>query len=156
SRETGGAPRRYGLGPADFPYGTEPPGAKINAQSASTSPAEPQAVCGKPLEPDRRKRFPALSFLRAHGRYLTPGDGIDLWSGIAVVLRSLILNLLIWLPLLVAAFACLLWVSLDIMNNKNYWTLLASIPSPLPLVDARWLAPSGGCKEWRCEWGLPV
>ena len=44
---------------------------------------------------------PRLKFLRAHGSYLTPGDGITFWSGAAVVLRTIFLNMIVWFPLLV-------------------------------------------------------
>jgi hypothetical protein len=43
-----------------------------------------------------------LTILRNHGSYLTPGDGITFWSGIAVVLRTVILNAIVWFPLLMA------------------------------------------------------
>jgi hypothetical protein len=45
-----------------------------------------------------------LHFLRQHGYYLTPGDGIGPWSLVAVALRGLLLSLLVYGSLLVAAF----------------------------------------------------
>lgn len=50
-----------------------------------------------------------LRWLREHGSYLVPGNGITILSGIAVVLRGLLLNLIVWLPILAALFALLLW-----------------------------------------------
>jgi hypothetical protein len=43
-----------------------------------------------------------LRYLRQHGNYLTPGEGITLASGVAVVLRGVFLNLLVWLPIITA------------------------------------------------------
>jgi Patatin-like phospholipase len=42
---------------------------------------------------------PNLKFLRAHGRYLTPGDGLSIWTLTAVILRTIFLNLMVWIPL---------------------------------------------------------
>jgi len=39
-----------------------------------------------------------LQFLRVQGNYLAPGNGLSIWSGIAVVTRAILLNLLIWVP----------------------------------------------------------
>lgn len=55
-----------------------------------------------PYGADLRSSNPRLAFLRRHGSYLTPGDGITFWSGIAVVLRTIFLNLGVWFPLLIA------------------------------------------------------
>lgn len=51
-----------------------------------------------------------LPFLRTHGEYLKPGNGITLISGIGVVLRGILINLFVWLPLMAAAFVVLLAV----------------------------------------------
>ncbi|WP_076865642.1 hypothetical protein [Bradyrhizobium mercantei] len=48
-----------------------------------------------------------LRSLRNHGSYLTPGDGITFWSGIAVVLRTIFLNMAVWFPLLVLTLIAL-------------------------------------------------
>lgn len=45
---------------------------------------------------------PRLKHLREHGNWLTPGDGIDLFAGLAVVLRGLLVNFAIWIPILAA------------------------------------------------------
>jgi hypothetical protein len=63
----------FGVGPDDFPYGTDNPA------------ADPS---------------PRLGYLRRHGSYLAPGGGMQALPGIAIVLRGLVLNLLLlWLPL---------------------------------------------------------
>lgn len=59
---------------------------------------------GRESEPLQRKM---LDWLRQHGKYLTPGKGITLMSGIAVVLRGIVLNLLVWIPVGIAAFLLL-------------------------------------------------
>ena len=50
-----------------------------------------------------------LRHLRLHGNYLTPGKGITALSLAAVVLRGIVLNFLVWLPLAVLLF-CGLWL----------------------------------------------
>ena len=49
-----------------------------------------------------------LKHLRLHGKYLTPGKGITTTSLIAVILRGILLNILVWLPLAVAVLVVLL------------------------------------------------
>lgn len=67
----------FGLGATNFPYTSD-------GKTAGTN------------------QWRMLRFLRSHGKYLTPGNGITLASLIAVVLRGIILNLLVWLPITVA------------------------------------------------------
>lgn len=65
---------RYDL--ADkFPFGTIPPD-------------EPNTDVAKPLK-----------YLLAKGKFLTPGNGIGVTSGVAVVFRAIFLNLLVWIPM---------------------------------------------------------
>lgn len=59
----------------NFPYGT-------------TDPATPEPGGGN-------KR---LQYLRTQGNYLAPGNGITLWSGMAITLRAIFLNLMVWIP----------------------------------------------------------
>ncbi len=72
----------FGLGADDFPYGAQDPG-------------------GRPPH-DAPWQSAMLRFLRQHGNYLAPGKGITLIAATSVVLRSIFLNLLVWVPLLVA------------------------------------------------------
>ena len=44
-----------------------------------------------------------LVYLRTHSSFLAPGQGISIWSGIAVVIRTLLLSLLVWFPAAVGA-----------------------------------------------------
>ena len=68
---------------------------------------------GNPAENRRRHKDEnlILRHLRLHGKYLTPGRGITLTSLIAVALRGILLNLLVWLPLLTAVMVLVLFGS---------------------------------------------
>src|SRR5262245_37680239 len=79
--------RTTGMDPERFPYPIDPPDRQTERRSRPVQDAQ-------------------LNYLRQHGKYLTPGGGIDLVSAIAVVLRGLMLNLLVWLP--ITAFALFL------------------------------------------------
>jgi hypothetical protein len=48
-----------------------------------------------------------LSFLRWHSNYLAPGGGISIWSGLAVLLRTLGISLFVWLPPTIFVFVVL-------------------------------------------------
>ncbi len=63
---------------------------------------------GDPAHP-KSALNPVLRYLRENGMYLIPGDGINIWSGIAIVLRAIFLNLLVWIPAVTALFALLIW-----------------------------------------------
>ena len=95
---TGEAPGpRFGTGPDDFPFGAEPRGEAPTATGAESDAG------GGPGGPDSPPGSAALlNFLRQHGAYLVPGHGITPVSSVAVVLRGILLNLLVWLPILVA------------------------------------------------------
>ncbi len=91
----------FGLRPGDatsepFPYGSDDPRDPVGRHP-----------------PNDRDRF--LAFLRSHGEYLVPGNGITLLSGIAIALRGILLNLLVWFPIAVAmmAVAKLYWGDLE-------------------------------------------
>ena len=75
---------------APFPYGTNDP--------------------REAPEPDgSRAEGAMLRYLRQHGNYLTPGKGITLTSVIVVLLRGIILNLLVWIPIIAAVMWLLIW-----------------------------------------------
>lgn len=63
---------------ANFPYGNADPDSAAAPESAP------------------------LTFLRDNASYLTAGRGINVWSGIAVVLRTAIISCAVWIPLLVS------------------------------------------------------
>jgi hypothetical protein len=83
---------RFGLDRDDFPFGTDSPDPAAEQSATST-----------------QQRM--LKYLREHGYYLSPGAGINLVSLVAVVLRGVVLNLLVWLPVLVLFFLFGLWGS---------------------------------------------
>jgi len=90
-----------------FPYPVDPPSRQVNR-------------CADPLQDA------LLIYLRHHGKYLIPGRGIDIVSGIAVLLRGVLLKLLVWLPL--TAFV-LFFLHLPILPSVD------TILSFIPLVD---------------------
>ena len=94
-----------GLGPEDFPFGTR----RHNRQ-----------VAGKFLKGGDRDKSSVLRWLRQHAGYLTPGNGIDIASLVAVVLRGTFLSLLVYFPLLVILLLILLWLSSSF--NKIFTT----------------------------------
>jgi hypothetical protein len=106
-------PAGFGVGPsgagqaaAPFPYGTDDPRTAREPDQANAAGA-------------------MLRYLRQHGHYLTPGKGISLTSVIVVLLRGIILNLLVWIPI----FAALMWL---LIGASQHW-----VPAPLAgLVNA--------------------
>lgn len=67
-----------------FPFGTSDP-----------QLAEPGEGTGN----GKDRLLTPLQYLRVQGNYLAPGNGLSIWSGIAVVARAILLNLLIWIPI---------------------------------------------------------
>jgi hypothetical protein len=52
-----------------------------------------------PSSPEEKdQQLTPLQYLRVQGNYLAPGNGLTIWSGIAVVARAILLNLMIWIP----------------------------------------------------------
>ena len=96
---------------APFPYGTNDPR------------EEP--------EPDgSRAEGAMLRYLRQHGNYLTPGKGITLTSIIVVLLRGIILNLLVWVPIIAGLMWLLIWASANLVP-VSLGGLVSSISPPL-------------------------
>lgn len=87
-----------GMGARDFPFR---PG-KTPAISADTTLSADQCAALR------------YAFLRQNGNFLTPGGGLNLWSGVLVVVRSLVACLLMLLPLLALAFLALEWIGAPI------------------------------------------
>lgn len=97
-REKGG--EQYGLDRHNFPYGT----------------AEPKD------RSDPRHWKGMLRYLREHAEYLAPNKDISILSGLAVVVRGIFLNLLVWVPLFT-----LLFVILQLGWRVDGWTDLLSL-----------------------------
>lgn len=67
-----------------FPFGTRDP--KLPEYAAGNGRAEDRLLT-------------PLQYLRVQGNYLAPGNGLSIWSGVAVVARAILLNLMIWIPI---------------------------------------------------------
>lgn len=65
-----------------FPFGTDEP----SSAGSSRDSLDQKAM---------------MQFLRQHGDYLNPGGGISLLSLVGVILRGLLLNLMIWMPVFI-------------------------------------------------------
>ncbi len=90
--------RKFGLDAKTFPFGTD--------------------AGGKDASEDQRN---LTDWLRQHGNYLTPGKGITLVSGIAVILRGILLNLIVWVPIGIAVFWALLSGTDFLVQTINAW-----------------------------------
>ncbi|WP_459592782.1 patatin-like phospholipase family protein [Bradyrhizobium diazoefficiens] len=85
-----------------------------------------------------------LAYIRNHGRYLTPGEGITIWSLGAVVVRTLFLNLAIWIPL----GALLLCALISVFGLAD--TSFAAFPNFFSPIQARWKC-GDACNTWPIE-----
>ncbi len=83
---------RLGLDREGFPFGADDPAPDAERRDSPTQSG-------------------LLGYLRSHGYYLTPGNGITIVSLIATVMRGTLLNLLVWVPALVLFFLFGLWGS---------------------------------------------
>ena len=63
-----------------------------------------------PRQGRRSRDSGILDHLRLHGKYITPGRGITATALIAVILRGLLLNLLVWMPLATGVLMVLLCI----------------------------------------------
>jgi len=120
-KDEAGQPIHFGTRPDNFPYGT----------------ADPDPVRSGSSDSKAQNRI--LTFLRNHGYYLAPGNGINILSAIGVVLRAVLLNLLVWIPFT----ALLAWLAWQVRDDwlKPYLSWLPNDGSPLPIsiIPARWL-----------------
>lgn len=101
--------RQTGLGPTDFPFGSGK-----TPDTATDTPAQ--------------KR---LRHLSQHGKYLTPGNGITLLSGVAIALRAMLLNLVVWVPVLIVVMMLLILASTNLANEGSSNAVMG-IPPMLP------------------------
>lgn len=100
----------FGINADSFPYGTHRKG-----RSGAASGPDKLAM---------------LRFLRLHGKYLTPGQGIGVASLLAVVLRGMFLSLLVYGLLLTTLFLLMLWIGLF----DPLWYLGQRADTPLALL----------------------
>ena len=57
-----------------------------------------------PYEPGTGRPNNLVTYLREHGNYLTPGNGLNAASIIGITKQAIFLNLIVWLPLLMVFF----------------------------------------------------
>ncbi len=111
------ASKAFGTTCANFPYGVKDPEEEWR----------------------REKQSNILKHLRLHGKYLIPGKGVTTTSLIAVILRGILLNLVVWLPLVVTLMVVLLFVSRAIWHIVSDFNAVGS-------WDAIWSALQKICQ----------
>ncbi len=169
----------FGTRPYNFPYGPAHPdpsarssaqetapgqegaGSKIakekTAASASTETATGSAAMPAPTYLPRAALN--LSFLRAHSAYLIPGHGLNIWSMIGVLLRTIAISLATWLPLLAIVMGLLFLV--DFVIAEPFARLVRPY-SPLGnAMPTGWLAsdetaPAVLAFRYRAIFALPL
>lgn len=83
---------RYGVSREDFPYGSYP--------MTGEHPEERASAAENPNQISERYKGRMLRYLRQQAKYLTPGDGINALSLVAVLLRGSLLSLLVYFGML--------------------------------------------------------
>ena len=81
----------FGLNADNFPYGTDGPDLHEKRQ-------------------DNEVQQSLLRYLREHGHYLSPGNGLNIFALIGVVLRGSVLNLMFWLSLIISLLMLGFWL----------------------------------------------
>lgn len=96
---------RFGLDRHNFPYGTYPMSGSDPKQRLSAKTSEARvAVESDDTGVTERYKGKLLRYLRQQAKYLTPGDGINVLSLVAVVLRGALVSLSVYFGLLLAVF----------------------------------------------------
>ena len=99
-----------------FPFGTDKPDPHV-----------------KPS--DSPEQLAMLNYMRDHGHYLNPGDGINIFAILVVALRGTVLNLIVWLPLAILVMLLGFWAPqhIDFIRNfqNPFWLekLLDKVPN---------------------------
>ncbi|RDH82037.1 MAG: hypothetical protein DIZ78_16525 [endosymbiont of Escarpia spicata] len=124
---------RFGVSVDDFPYGT-----KLRNRDA-----DPHNGAGKgdnvELSGDDYRGAAILRYLRQHGNYLTPGDGINFLSLVGVILRGMFISILVFLPWLLLIFYLLVandWFTATVFPGKVYGDVTAFTFGGLALFTA--------------------
>jgi len=94
----GPLPKRFGTEAASFPF---------------------QDPCDEPTDL-QQAAIANLTFLRNHGSYLTSGDGIGFAGLVLAVLRTVLLSLAVWLPLLMLLFGILELLDYSLVDSEIY------------------------------------
>jgi len=102
---------RYGADRGRFPF--------------ATSPREKQE--------NRKRNESLINFMRRNRQYLLPGDGIGVFSLIAVLLRGVILNALVYLPIIAIMFLGLQVLADFLLRTQDVSDLLDPLTKLPPL-----------------------
>lgn len=78
----------FGTRKDTFPFGVDPPSSAF--------------------QPPLSKAQMILIYLRQHGNFLIPGQGINVFSGVGMVLRGILVNMFIWTPVAITLFLALI------------------------------------------------
>jgi len=88
---------------------------------------------GTSREDHNRQGGAILSWLRDHGCYLTPGDGLNLWALIAATLGAVLFNLIVIFPVLLLVF---------FLARECYGYVIALVAGGLLLLYYLWMVLS--------------
>ncbi|MEQ1519026.1 MAG: patatin-like phospholipase family protein, partial [Usitatibacteraceae bacterium] len=112
-----GKETHYSVSSVDFPFGTLHPDPAMKIGNAT---------------PNQQS---ALQYLRDNIGYLAPGGGITHESGILAVIRTVFLNLIIWIPSVSLIFLALLLASyIQLLASNTLSDYENLLPSPLPSI----------------------
>ena len=122
-------PASFGSRPYNFPFGPAHPSSEatgVPPEPAPPLPVHPRAALN-------------LSFLRAHSAYLTPGHGLNIWSMIGVLLRTIVIAVATWLPLLASAMGLLFLLDNLVAEPFAKWLHLYSpLGGTMPTMWTDW------------------
>lgn len=105
-------PVRFGAQASEFPF------QDVDPNSTAESPRNAMDLHQRAVE--------NLKFLRNHGSYLTSGDGIGFAGLIIAVIRTILLSLAVWLPLVVFLFVILEVVDFFLRGQTMYQKCIAA------------------------------
>lgn len=120
----GGTGQAFGTSRADFPYGL---GTLASTESLRDTEAQREN----------------LNYLSHHAHYLDPGNGLSILAGLGVVLRTVFVSLLVWLPLCILFF--ILTFLLDQLVISRLGDVLASVHLGFLLDGLALWTPAGNC-----------
>ncbi|NOQ14128.1 MAG: hypothetical protein GQ583_06575 [Methyloprofundus sp.] len=106
----------FGVGKGTFPFGADDPA--------------PDAA----LEASKNQQN-MLRYIRTHGNYLSPGEGISILSSIGVVLRGTLLNLIVWLPILALILMLGFKASTEFLQGKTFLWVDFDKPWLKPMLE---------------------
>lgn len=120
----------YGLSRSDFPFGSYPMVGMSAEGRPETNPSSGslQVAASAPSWDVYKGRI--LGYLRQHASYLMPGNGINAWSLLAVVLRNSIFSIFAYGGLLVAAMVLLGPLLFSVGIGQADWIGIAAREEP--------------------------